>query len=109
MKSSKKARCTSKIYNPQKKVTRNGTLKSMQKPWTTEIVARSLPLQRVIIGKVVSMDVAPPTLIGASGPNHFASSGEASSVSISRIILASRATVPKAAPRYSDIKMLDRE
>lgn len=62
-----------------------------------------------MIGKVVSMDVAPPTLMGANGPNHLANSGEASSVMSSRRMLASRATVPNAAPRYWEIKMLDRE
>ena len=33
-----------KGYNSQKNVTRKGTLKSMQKPWKTESVVRSLPL-----------------------------------------------------------------
>ena len=63
----------------------------------------------MIIGRVVSMVVAPPVDIGANGPNHFANNGVSNSVVISRIILASKAMVPSYAPRYSVMKILDSE
>ena len=62
-----------------------------------------------MMGSVVSIVVAPPEDIGASGPNHFAISGVISSVIISRMILVSRAMVPSSAPRYSVMKILDSE
>ena len=67
------------------------------------------PEARVMMGSVVSMVVAPPTLMGASLPKYLASRGAHSRVRISRQILASRAMVPSSAPRYSVMKMLDSE
>ena len=62
-----------------------------------------------MIGKVVSIVVAPPAEIGAKGPKSFAIKGAPKSVSISRMMFAKRAMVPSSAPRYSVIKMLERE
>ena len=95
--------------NEQKKVTRKGTEKSTQKPWKIETTTKSSPDERVMIGSVVSMVVAPPMVMGASLPNHRASSGAQRRVSTSRMMLASRATVPSSAPLYSVMKILDRE
>ena len=62
-----------------------------------DITINSFPEQRVIIGKVVSIVVAPPTEIGANFPNHLTNRGAASSAIISLIILESRAIVPNSA------------
>ena len=97
------------FYIEQKKVTRKGTEKSTQKPWKMETMMKLSPEYRVMIGNVVSMVVAPPTLIGASLPKYFASSGAHSRVRISRQMLARRAMVPSSAPRYSVMKILERE
>lgn len=61
--------CFSYFYKEQKKVTRKGTEKSTQKPWKMETMMKLSPEYRVMIGNVVSMVVAPPTLIGASLPS----------------------------------------
>ena len=61
------------------------------------------------MGSVVSIVVAPPAEMGARFPNHRTSNGAASSVRISRLILASRAMVPSSAPLYSVMKMLESE
>ena len=90
-------------------VTRNGTLKSTMKPWKIERITKSSPQLLAIIGRVVSIDVAPPAEIGASLPNHLAIKGAASRVMISRIMLASSATVPSSVPLYSFMNMLERE
>lgn len=97
------------VYIEQKKVTRNGTLKSTTKPWNTDTITNSCPAQRVIIGSVVSMVVAPPDEIGARLPNQRTSKGAHSKVIISREILESKAMVPNSAPLYSVIKILERE
>lgn len=93
----------------QKKVTRNGTEKSTQKPWKMETMTKSCPEARVMMGNVVSIVVAPPTLMGANLPKYLAISGAHSSVIISRKILASKAMVPSSAPRYSVMKILESE
>ena len=90
-------------------MTRNGTEKSTQKPWKMETMMKSCPDVRVMMGRVVSMVVAPPILIGANLPKYFANRGAHRSVNISRRILASRAMVPNSAPLYWVMKMLDRE
>ena len=59
--------------------------------------------------QVVSIVVAPPTLIGASLPKYFANSGAPSRVRISRQMLARRAMVPSSAPLDSVMKILERE
>lgn len=96
-------------YREQKNVTRNGTEKSTQKPWKMETTMKLSPELRVMMGNVVSIVVAPPTLIGASLPKYLASSGAHSRVRISRQMLARRAMVPSSAPRYWVIKILDSE
>ena len=74
-----------------------------------EMITNSFPEQRVIIGRVVSIVVAPPTEIGANLPKYFTNSGAPSSAVISRRMLDSKAIVPNSGPLYSVIKMLDSE
>ena len=93
----------------QNNVTRNGTLKSTTNPWKMETTTNCCPAVRVMMGSVVSIVVAPPAEIGARFPNQRTSSGAASSVSISRVMLASRAMVPNSAPLYSVMKILESE
>ena len=90
-------------------MTRKGTEKSTKKPWKSERMTKSCPLVRVMMGKVVSMVVAPPHDIGAKGPKNLTNSGAPNKVKTSRMILASRATVPNSGPRYCVIKILDSE
>src|SRR5574344_1179223 len=71
-----------------------------------EMTVMSLPELRMMIGKVVSMVVAPPTEMGASLPNRRARSGENRSVDISLRMLLIRAIVPSSAPLNFAIKML---
>ena len=52
-----------------------------------------------IIGRVVSIEVAPPADIGARRPKIVASTGAPRRVMISRNILESNAIVPSSAPR----------
>ena len=96
-------------YREQKNVTKKGTEKSTRKPWNSEIKTNLSPLHRVMMGSVVSMVVAPPAEMGANGPKNLTRSGAPSNVKISRMILASRATVPNSGPRYSVMRMLDNE
>ena len=58
----------------QNNVTRNGTLKSTMNPWKMETMTNSCPEQRVIMGRVVSMVVAPPMCVNvvAGGGNRSA-------------------------------------
>ena len=56
-----------------------------------ETTTNCCPAVRVMMGSVVSIVVAPPAEMGARFPNHRTSNGAASSVRISRLILASRA------------------
>ena len=60
-----------------------------------------------MMGRVVSIVVAPPILIGANFPKYLTNNGAHSRVIISRMILARRAIVPNSAPLYSVMKMLD--
>ena len=90
-------------------MTRNGTEKSTQKPWKMETMMKSCPEVRVMMGRVVSMVVAPPILIGANLPQYFANNGAHSNVNISRMIFDRRAMVPNSAPLYSVMKMLESE
>lgn len=62
-----------------------------------------------MIGRVVSIVVAPPEDMGASFPKYFTSSGAKSSVISSRIMFESSAMVPKTGPLYSVMNMLERE
>jgi len=72
-------------------------------------MANSFPEFRIIMGKVVSMVVAPPAAIGESLPKYLTIQGANNNVSISLIILESKAIVPNSIPLYSVIKMLDSE
>ena len=74
-----------------------------------ETITKSRPDVLVIIGRVVSILVAPPILIGANLPKYLANNGAQSKVTISRMMFASKAMVPNSAPRYSVMKMLERE
>ena len=62
-----------------------------------------------MIGRVVSIVVAPPTEIGASLPKYFTSKGAPSNAMISRIMLDSNAIVPNSGPLFSVINMLESE
>ena len=72
-----------------------------------EMITNSFPEYRVIIGRVVSIVVAPPTEIGASFPKYFTNNGAHSKAMISRMILESNAIVPNSGPLYSVMKMLE--
>ena len=61
------------------------------------MITNSFPEYRVIIGRVVSIVVAPPTEIGASFPKYFTNNGAHSKAMISRMILESNAIVPNSA------------
>ena len=73
------------------------------------MMTNSFPEHRVMIGRVVSIVVAPPTEIGASLPKYFTSKGAPSNAMISRIMLDSNAIVPNSDPLYSVINMLESE
>ena len=60
------------------------------------------------MGKVVSIDVAPPDDIGASFPKYLAKIGVKSNVIISRAMLDSNAITPNFSPEISVIKTLER-
>ena len=53
--------------NEQNKVTKNGTLKSTTNPWKIETTTKLSPAVLVIIGRVVSIVVAPPLYISIPG------------------------------------------
>ena len=63
-----------------------------------EMITNSFPEYRVMIGRVVSIVVAPPTEIGASFPKYFTNKGAHSKAIISRMILESNAIVPNSGP-----------
>ena len=69
-----------------------------------EMITNSFPEYRVMIGRVVSIVVAPPTEIGASFPKYFTNKGAHSKAMISRMILESNAIVPNSGPLYSVMK-----
>ena len=62
-----------------------------------------------MIGRVVSIVVAPPAEIGARLPNQRTNRGVQSKVIISRMMFDSKATVPNSAPLYSVMNILDNE
>ena len=95
--------------NEQNKVTKNGTLKSTTNPWKIETTTKLSPAVLVIIGRVVSIVVAPPDDMGARFPNHLTSKGANSSVIISSYILYSKEIVHNSDHLYSVMKMLDNE
>lgn len=61
------------------------------------MTANSFPEYWVIIGKVVSIVVAPPLHIGAYFPNNFTKSGAPTRARSSLMMLASRAIAPNCA------------
>ena len=73
------------------KVTMNGMENSSTKPWNSETTAYCLPDESMMTGNVVSIEVTPPAAIGANGPATFTSSGDSSSVIISRTMFDSNA------------------
>lgn len=74
-----------------------------------DTIANSLPIFWVMMGRVVSIEVAPPAEIGAKLPNHRTMSGVKINVPISRNMLENKAMVPSSAPLYSVMNMLDSE
>ena len=74
-----------------------------------DTTTNSCPLYLVMIGRVVSIVVAPPDEIGARLPNHLTSSGAASRVMISLVIFDNKAIVPNSAPLYSVLNILHSE
>ena len=74
-----------------------------------ETMTNFCPAVCVMIGKVVSIVVAPPEDMGERLPNQRTISGAHNKVIISRAIFDNKATVPNSAPLYSVMKMLDRE
>ena len=70
---------------------------------------KSLSPRLALLPLVTILGSWPPVEMGASGPAHLASRGVSSNVIISRMMLVSRAMVPSSAPRYSVMKMLERE
>ena len=85
------------VYNAQKRLTANGTVKSTSIPCRTAIKTKSLPEYLVMTGRVVSIVVAPPAQIGARGPKNRTHKGAPKSAIISRIILVIKAIVPSSA------------
>lgn len=77
-------------------------------PLKTDIIAYSLPVNLVMIGNVVSIDVAPPEAIGARFPQYLANTGVINMVVISRMILERSAITPNVSPLICAIKILDR-
>ena len=57
----------------------------------------------------MSIVVAPPAEMSDSGPKNFTRKGAAKSVSNSRAMLVSKASVPSSAPMYLVMKMLESE
>ena len=72
-------------------------------------MAKRSPEQWVMIGNVVSIEVAPPADIGASFPKTRASKGAQRSVVISLMMFDKSATVPISVPLNSVMNMLDSE
>jgi len=77
---------------------RNGTRRVKKTPLKTEISAYSFPINFVIMGSVVSIDVTPPEAIGESLPKYFANNGVKSSVKLSLKIFARSARTPRVSP-----------
>lgn len=93
----------------QKKPTRNGTEKSTKIPCINAIITYSDPVDLMITGKVLSIDVAPAQQIGASLPKYRTRNGVNTSTVTSRIIFDIKATTPKSVPLYPVIRILERE
>ncbi|OKZ07875.1 MAG: hypothetical protein BHV71_04245 [Bacteroides sp. 41_26] len=74
-----------------------------------ETITNSFPQQRVMIGRVVSIVVAPPAEMGARRPKYLTNNGAQSRAIISRMMFDKSAIVPNSGPLYSVIKMLESE
>ena len=70
---------------------------------------KRLPQAAAIIGRVVSPLVAPPWLIGASGPKPRHKNGAASRTISSRRMLYISESVPSSEPRSSVMRTPDSE
>ncbi len=101
--------CLFDFYIMQNNVTKKVTEKSVMHPWNMDTITKSFPQTFVMIGRVVSIVVAPPVDIGASLPNHRNRSGAARSAITSRSMLLTNAIVPNSAPLYWVIMMLESE
>ena len=73
-------------------------------PWAIDTNTHSRPENRVMTGRVVAIEVAPPEHIGARGPKPRTMSGAANKVIISRNMLASSAIVPSSAAACAPIE-----
>ena len=89
-------------------MTKNGTSIVKTIPLKTDIIAYSFPTNFVMMGSVVSIEVAPPDAIGASLPKYFTNKGVINNVAISRDIFDIKATTPSASPLIFVIKILDK-
>ena len=86
-------------YIEQKNVTKNGTLKSTTKPWKMDTMTYFCPAHCVMMGRVVSIVVAPPDEMGARLPNQRTISGAPNKVIISRAMFDNKAEWKKLAVR----------
>ena len=77
-------------------------------PLNSDIMRYSLPEYFTITGSVVSIEVAPPLVIGAIFPKYLTITGVRIKVSISRVTLESNAITAILLPENSPIKMLER-
>ncbi len=72
------------------------------------MIIYSLPEDLSITGRVVSIEVAPPLVIGAKCPKYFTSKGALKRVNTSLRTFAKRAIVAIFAPENCPIKILDK-
>lgn len=78
-------------------------------PWNNATITKSEPEYLLMMGKVVSIVVAPPAHIGARLPKYLTIQGASNKTKNSRIMFASKAIVPNSAPRYSVMRILESE
>ena len=96
------------IQNFKINVTRKGTSIVNTIPLNIDIIAYSFPTNLVIMGSVVSIDVAPPEAIGAIFPKYFENKGVSNNVIISLEIFDIKAITPSTSPLIWLINMLDK-
>src|SRR6056297_3377066 len=107
--SSPQSRYLSRSHQPCNiKGSRKGTSRVSTRPEKTETAAYSVPTERVMMGRVVSIEVAPPEDMGAKEPKNLLSNGASNRVRISRMMLDSRAITPRLSPAISLISTDDR-
>lgn len=90
-------------------VTQMGTDMSIINPCNTEIGIYSLPEYFAIMGRVVSIVVAPPADMGANFPKCLTISGANIRTINSCMMFDNRANVPNSTPFVYVMSMLDRE